>query len=180
MSKVDINGEFTTKLRDETFLHFADNSNLGILIIQKGYLKYYNKRFQEIFGYTQEEILQWKKRELFKLIHPEDLSQLLQKLKIEDDKTVSFQFRAITKEGKIINVEFYLCIIKYNNERAYLLSYSPIKESLEDYELYTPQTIKIIKKKKIVLDYQLEIINLLKNNKIKFDIYNTCSYREED
>lgn len=51
MSKVEINEEFTTKLRDETFVYFADNSNLGILIIQKGDLKYYNKRFQEIFGY---------------------------------------------------------------------------------------------------------------------------------
>lgn len=39
MSKLEINEGFTTRLRNETFLHFADNSNLGILIIQKGYLK---------------------------------------------------------------------------------------------------------------------------------------------
>lgn len=178
MSKVEINEEFTTKLRDETFLHFADNSNLGILIIQKGYLKYYNKIFQETFGYTQEEISQWKKRELFKLIHPEDLSQLLQKLKIEGDNTVSFRFRAITKAGKIINVEFYLCIIKYNNQRAYLLSHSPLEEVSKE-EIYATQTIKITKKKKIVLNYHPNIIKLLKKNKIEFEIHNMCSYREE-
>jgi len=50
MSKVRKNEEFTTKLRDETFLYFADNSTMGIIIIQRGYLHYFNKRFKEIFG----------------------------------------------------------------------------------------------------------------------------------
>lgn len=177
MSKARINEEFTTKLRNETFLHFADNSNVGILIIQKGYLKYFNKRFQERFGYTQEDISQWKKREFFKLIHPEDLSQLMQKMKIKDDKTISFQLRAITKEKKIINLEFYLCIIKYNNERAYLLSHSPLKESFED---YTPKTVKLTYKKRVFLDYTPEVIKVLEDKNLKFDIYNICFYKEEN
>ena len=179
MSEVGKNGFFTTKLRNETFLYVADNSSLGILIIQKGYLKYYNKKFQEILGYSPEEISKWKKRDFFKIIHPEDLNQLLQNLKIEDDKTVSFRFRAITKVCRIINMEIYLCIIRYNNERAYLLSYSPLEEISKE-EIYTPKEITIKTKKKIVLDYQPDIINLLKNNKIKLDIYNICSYREGD
>ena len=177
MSKAKINEEFTTKLRNETFLHFADNSNVGILIIQKGYLKYYNKRFQERFGYTQEEISQWKKREFFKLIHPEDLSQLMQKMKIKDDKTISFKLRAITKEKKIINLEFYLCIIKYNNEKAYLLSHSPLIESFED---YIPKTIRLTYKKKVILDYTPEIIKIFEDNNLQFDIYKICFYKEED
>jgi len=180
MSKVEINEEFTTKLRDEHFLYFADNSNLGILIIQKGYIKYFNKKFQETFGYTKEDVSQWKKRELFKIIHTEDLNQLLQKLKIEDKNTVSFQFRAITKDGKIINVETYLCIIKHNNERAYLISYTPIKKPYKEYESYASKTIKIKTEKKIILNYLPDVINLLKEHNMKFNIINHCAYREEE
>lgn len=180
MSKTDLNEKFTTKLKDEQFLYFADNSNLGILIIQKGYIKYLNKKFEETFGYTQEDVSQWKKREFFKIIHPEDLNQLLQNLIIEDKNTVSFQFRAITKEGKIIKVDTYLCIIKHNNERAYLLSYTPIKKSFDKNEFYASKTIKIKTEKKIILNYLPDIINLLKEHNIKFNIINHCSYREED
>ena len=48
MSKVEINEVFTTKLRDVTFLHFAERSTMGILIIQRGYLQYFNQKFTEI------------------------------------------------------------------------------------------------------------------------------------
>jgi len=65
---VGLNEEFTTKLRDETFLHFADNSSIGIIIIQRGYLQYLNQRFAEIFGYNEEEISYWKKREFYKIV----------------------------------------------------------------------------------------------------------------
>ncbi len=179
MSKVEINEEFTTKLRDDTFLHFADKSTMGIVIIQRGYLKYFNKNFSKIFGYSEEEVSQWKKREFYKIVHPEDLSHLVEYFKVENDKkTVSLRFRGVRKDKKIVNIENYICHIKYNNKTAYLSSYILLEEPYN--KLYTPQTIKITKKKKIVLDYQPEIINLLKDNKIKFDIYNTCSYREED
>ena len=57
MSKViNNNGEFTTKLKDNQFLLFADNSTMEILIIQRGYLQYFNKKFQKMFGYSKEEI----------------------------------------------------------------------------------------------------------------------------
>ena len=41
-------------------------------------------------------------------------------------------------------------------------------------------TLKLKDKKRIALDYHPDIINLLIYNKIKFDIINYCSYREED
>ncbi len=179
MSKVRKNEEFTTKLRDETFLHFADKSTMGIVIIQRGYLHYFNQRFAEIFGYTQKEIQNWRKREFYKIVHPDDLSHLVEYFKVEDDKkTVSLRFKGVRKDKKIINIENYICHIKYNNKTAYLSSYISLEEPYN--KLYTPQTIKITKKKKIVLDYHPDIITLLKDNKIKFDIYKTCSYREED
>ncbi|MFX1322763.1 MAG: PAS domain-containing protein [Promethearchaeota archaeon] len=179
MSKIETDKDFTTKLRNETFLHFADKSTMGIAIIQRGHLKYFNEKFSEIFGYTEEEVAQWKKREFYKIVHPEDLAHLVEFFKVENDKkTVSLRFRGVRKDKKIVNIENYICHIKYNNKTAYLSSYILLEEPYN--ELYGPQTIKITKKKKIVLDYQTDIIKLLKDNKIKFDIYNACSYREEN
>ena len=77
MSDIDKKGEFTTKLRDDTFLHFAERSTMGILIIQRGYLQYFNQKFTEIFRYTIDDILKWKKREFYKIVHPEDLPGLI-------------------------------------------------------------------------------------------------------
>jgi len=38
-------------------------------------------------------------------------------------KTVSVKFRGITKQGKIIIIENYVCKITYNNMNAFLSSY---------------------------------------------------------
>ena len=45
MSKMGVKGEITTKWKDEQFLYFADNSTMGVLIIQRGYLKYFNNPY---------------------------------------------------------------------------------------------------------------------------------------
>jgi len=178
MAKAIINEEFTTKLRNETFLHFADNSAMGVLIIQRGYLQYFNKKFTEIFGYTKEDILQWKKREFYKIVHPEDLPYLIENFKIEaDKKTVSVRFRGVRKDNHIIDIENYMCYIKYNNKTAYLSSYIPLEETYD--EFYIPKLIKTKTERKIILDYHPDIVKLLGDNDIKFEIIKHSSFREE-
>jgi len=151
MSKVKINEDFTTKLRDVTFLHFAESSTMGILIIQRGYLQYFNQKFAEIFGYTVDNISKWKKREFYKIIHPEDLPDLLRRFKVEDDKkTVTVQFRGVRKDTSIISIENYMCYIKYNNETAFLSSYILLEEFSD--KLYIPKLIKIKEEKLIIFN----------------------------
>ena len=178
MSKTDINNDFSTKLRNETFIHFADNSSMGVAIIQRGYLQYFNQKFVEIFKYTKEDILRWEKREFYKIVHPEDLPSLIKNFSVEDDKkTVSVRFRGITKDKDIINIENYICHIYYNNTTAYLSSYVPLEETYKEEVSLKP--IKITSKKKIILEFDSKTIKLLEENNIKFDIYDFCSYREE-
>ena len=178
MSKIGISNDFVTKLRGETFLHFADNSTMGVAIIQRGYLQYSNQRFTDIFGYTKQDILKWKKREFYKIVHPKDLRILIKNFKVEDDKkTVSITFRGITKDKEIINIKNYICHIYYNNTTAYLSSYIPLEETYEEAD--SSKKIKIKSKKKIILDFNPKIVKLLEDNKVKFDIYDFCSYREE-
>ena len=178
MSKAKINDVFTTKLRNETFLHFAENSTMGILIIQRGYLQYFNKKFTEIFGYSQEDILDWKKREFYKIVHPEDLPFLIDNFKIEaDKKTVSVRFRGVRKDNHVIEIENYTCHIKYNNKTAYMSSYIPLEESLD--EIHVPKLVKTKEEKLIVLKSIPNVVKYLEANKIKFEIINHSSYREE-
>ncbi|MBA7548150.1 hypothetical protein ES705_40596 [subsurface metagenome] len=179
MSEAKINKEFTTKLKNEQFLYFADNSSLGIMLIQRGHLIYYNKKFGEIFGYSQEENSKWKKREFYKIVHPDELPNLVKYFKIEDDKkTVSVRFRGVRKDKSIINIENYNCQIKYNNKFAVLSSYIPLEETFEE-ETYAPKMINLKTEKLIILKYHPDIEKLLKDNNIKFKVYNHSLYREE-
>ncbi len=180
MSEATINEEFTTKLKNEQFLYFADNSYLGIALIQRGHLIYSNKKFGEIFGYSQEEISKWKKREFYKIVHPKDLKHLVETFKIENDKrTITIRFRGIRKDKSIINIENYNCQIKYNNKFAVLSSYIPLEKTFEE-ETYAAKIIKMKKEKIIILKHHPDIEKLLKDNFLKFEIYNHSSYREEN
>jgi len=179
MSEVKINEEYTTKLKDEQFLRFAENSKMGVIIIQRGFLQYFNHKFREIFGYSKREIVDWKKREFYKIIHPEDLSILVNKFKVEaDKKTVSVRFRGVKKDKKIINIENYICHIYYNNKTAYLSSYISLEESFN--KLYIPKLIKTKTERKIILNYHPDMVNLLENNNLKFEIIKHYSYRVID
>ncbi|MFX1573695.1 MAG: PAS domain-containing protein [Promethearchaeota archaeon] len=179
MSEVKNNEELSTKLKDESFLRFADNSKMGVLIIQKGFLRYFNKQFMEIFGYPKEDILQWKKREFYKIVHPDDLSNLIKQFKIENGKkTVSVRFRGVKKDETVIPIENYNCQIKYNNKFAVLSSYIQLEELID--ETYLPKIIKIKEEKKIILGYHPNVVKILEDNNIDFDIIHHCSYREEN
>ena len=179
MSEAKSNGEFTTKLRDETFLHFAESSTMGILIIQRGYLQYFNQKFTEIFEYTNEDILKWKKREFYKIVYPEDLPDLIRRFKVEDDKkTVSVRFRGVKKDKSIIPIENYMCYIKYNNKTAFLSSYILLEESSDEY--YIPELIKTKEEKLILSKFSPKTVKYLEDNNLDFEIIKHSSYREED
>ncbi|MFX1574961.1 MAG: PAS domain-containing protein [Promethearchaeota archaeon] len=176
---IEEGGNYDTKLYDDQFIHFVDNSSMGILIIQRGYIKYFNQKFLEIFGYTKEEVQKWEKREFQKIIHPEDLPKILKKLKVEDDKrTITARYRGITKNNQLIDILNYTCKIEYNNKTAYLASY--VKESPEIDTEFIPKTIVINTKKKIFLEYNPEVVKILKDNNLKFCVIKNYSYREED
>ncbi len=179
MSEVSNNNKiFSTKLKKETFLRFADNSKMGVLIIQRGFLKYFNKQFSEIFGYTKDDILNWKKREFYKIVHPEDLPNLVKQFKIEDDrKTVTVRFRGIRKDYSIIPIENYICHIKYNNKTAYLSSYIQLKKFKD--KLFIPKIVKTKEEKLITLNYHPNVVKLLEDNNIDYEIIKHYSYREE-
>jgi len=173
-----VEGEITTKWKDEQFLYFAGNSSLGILIIQRGHLIYFNKKFAEIFGYTEDEISKWKKRAFYKIVHPKDLVKLTQAFVHEDQRTVSVRFRGVKKNGEIILIENYVSIVYYNGKKAFSSTYLQLEKPIKKM-MYQPKTITMREIQKIILDYHPKTINILEDNSLKFKIINFLSYREE-
>jgi len=172
MANVGIDKKFSTLLSSEQFLHFANNSMMGVVIIQRGYLKYFNQQFIDIFGYSKNELEKWEKGEFYKIVHPNDLPDLLKRLKVEDEKTVIVKFRGIRKDKRVIVIENYICYIKYNGMAAYLSSYASLEGS------YIPKTVKLTTRRLLRLDYDTQIIKLLKENNINFTVIEKLSYRE--
>ena len=178
MSKIGVEGEITAKLKDEQFLYLAGNSSLGIILIQRGHLIYFNKKFAEIFGYSEDEISKWKKREFYKIVHPEDLAKLTQRFVHEDQRTVSVRFRGVKKNGEIILIENYNSVVYYNGKKAVSSTYLELKKPYKKM-MYQPTTITMRETQQIVLDYHPETIKILEDNNLKFDIIEHLSYKEE-
>ena len=137
---IDLKRENRFCTTNEQFFQLGDKSSLGILLIQKGYLKYVNKRFGEIFGYSMEELFKWKKREFYKIVHPDDLANLTQNFIIDGNQVIIIRFRGIKKDGSIIPIENNVCIVQYNNKKAMFSSYTVLINSAASNAL---ETIKI-------------------------------------
>ncbi len=90
------------------FRALAEESFVGVYIIQNGVFTYVNKKFAEIHGYQVEEIVGKKRPQDFVL--PEDIpvveENIRKRLSGEVD-TTHFSFRAMRKDGRTIHVEVY-------------------------------------------------------------------------
>ncbi|MEE9191362.1 MAG: PAS domain S-box protein, partial [Candidatus Aerophobetes bacterium] len=83
-----------------------------IVIEPTGYLSFVNPKFCEMMGYTMEKV---KKLHFSKLVHPEDLAMLTEnfKKKLSGQQTPkSYKFRALTKRGDAIYVDYDSAVIE--------------------------------------------------------------------
>lgn len=173
MSEVQNNEEFITILNNESFLRLVDHSQMGITLIRRGFLLYFNKKFEEIFGYTEKDIRSWEKFEYFKIIHADDIPNLLKMMKIEDAQNVAVQFRGVKKDGSCIPIENYIYRIKHNNKYAYFSTYIQIRNFSDETAPH------LMKEKKIIVDYNPRVIKLLEDNNIEYKTIKQSIYREK-
>jgi diguanylate cyclase (GGDEF)-like protein/PAS domain S-box-containing protein len=93
---------------ENKFKSFAEQSLVGVNLIQDGVFKYVNPKFAEIFGYTVEECLD--NMPFRKLVYSKDLPIVEEQVKkrIEGGvKSVHYTFRGLKKGGELIYVEIY-------------------------------------------------------------------------
>ena len=122
------------KLREseEKFRTIAEQSFLGIAILQNDIISYVNEQLAYQFGYTAEEIMKWGVGGFMKVIYPEDRKMVAEQAKKkqsgEPDAVNQYQFRGIKKNGDIIWSEIFSKTINYKGKPADFVTIHDITE----------------------------------------------------
>jgi len=93
---------------ENKFRSFAEQSFVGIYLIQDGKFVYVNPKHANIFGYTVEECL--NNMHFHVLVHPDDLKLVEEQVRRRvagEIPFVQYEFRGIKKNGEMIHVEIY-------------------------------------------------------------------------
>jgi diguanylate cyclase (GGDEF)-like protein/PAS domain S-box-containing protein len=104
---------------EDKFRNFAEQSLVGINLIQDGVFKYVNPKFAEIFGYTVEQYLNNMK--FVELVYPEDLAVVEENVRrrLSGETTlVQYVFRGVKKTGEIIHLEIFGSSCLFNGKPA--------------------------------------------------------------
>ena len=104
---------------EEKFRSLAEQSLVGISIIQDGVLTYVNPKFADMFGYTVAECLDNMPYE--KIVFPADsalVKEQAEKHIAGEGSATVYEFRGVTKGGNVIDIEIYGAPILYNKKPA--------------------------------------------------------------
>ena len=110
------------KESEEKFRTIAEQSFMGIIILQDGVFKYFNEQAAKMNGYSTEEIQKWKPYEFQKLIYSDDrefvMEQARKKQLGDSDVVTNYQYRVVKKNGEVIWVDNYSKTINYKGKPA--------------------------------------------------------------
>jgi diguanylate cyclase (GGDEF)-like protein/PAS domain S-box-containing protein len=100
---------------------------LGIYIVQDGKFQYANSMFQELTGYTEQEL-----RGIYSLdlVHPEDREAVREKAieNLKGNLVLPYEYRFIKKNGEEMWISERLASIRYRGKRAAVGSFVDITE----------------------------------------------------
>ncbi len=120
------------KESEKNFRTIAEQAFIGTLIIQEDKVEYVNNALLQIFEFSHDEIKNWRKIDLIKLIYPEDLQYLREsreKLRAgESDIKQFYSYRVFTKYGKIKWIDQFSRPIIYRGKPAELVTIMDITE----------------------------------------------------
>ena len=120
--------ERTKELREseEKFRTIAENSLMGVAIIQDNKIRYVNQQFAILSGYDVDEVKDFGPMDIFQSIYPDDrklvMEQLRKKQKGLKDYISHYQYRIFDKEGGIKWVDNYSKTINFMGRPADLVS----------------------------------------------------------
>ncbi len=146
---------------EERFKKFSENAAMAIFIVQDNRFKYVNPIMIQLTEYPQNELLN---KYFWDLVHPDDRDlvkeRAVQRLK-GNSPPDEYEFKIISKSGRIIDVEFRGNIINYEgkaailgntvditqrkkNEASLVLFNALINQLNDSIEIIDPQTGKFI------------------------------------
>ncbi len=107
------------KESEEGFRALVEHSLVGVYLIQDGVFKYVNPKLAEIFGYTQDELIDKKGPK--ELVYPDDWHIVEENLRrrLEGEiRSVNYTFRGQKKDGEVFDVEVFGSITTYRGRPA--------------------------------------------------------------
>ncbi|MFX1365307.1 MAG: PAS domain S-box protein [Promethearchaeota archaeon] len=137
------------KESEEKFRTITEESHLAICILQDNVVKYANQKIADLYEYTIEEILNWKRGEFTKIFAEDSLDIVLEQAKKkqagDSDIFVQYQIHCIKKSGKLFWVDNISKTITFQERPADLITLIDItkkkkaeqklKESEEKYRM---------------------------------------------
>jgi len=120
---------------EENFRNIAEQSLMGICILQDGLIKYVNKKLADLYGYTVEEMLNWKPEEFTKVVAPDSLEIVVEQAKKKQlgiaNVINQYVFRCIKKNGEKFWVDNLSKTIIYKGRTADLIAQIDVSEKKE-------------------------------------------------
>ena len=117
---------------EEKFKLISEQSLLGVEIIQDHLIKYVNRAYCDISGYSKEEIMNWKPMEYAKVVHPDDREFVMEQVRRKQSGAAGvvpqYQFRGLTKSGETKWLELYSRTILYQGGTADLVVFIDVTD----------------------------------------------------
>ena len=107
---------------EKVYEALAKSSLAGVYIIQDGKLKLVNPHFQRCTGYTENDLMDV---DPLSLVHPEDREMVSRRavMMLKGERTEPYEFRLLTRDGRIKRVKEIVKSVWYRGQRAVLGNY---------------------------------------------------------
>ena len=115
------------KREQELFRTLADNSPIGVYILQNGRFRFVNHQLQEYMKYSQAELIG---AEAMRFVIPEDRDRVRQRARamLKGEQFEPYEFRFTCRDGETRWVIELVSSIQHNNGRATLGTFMDITE----------------------------------------------------
>lgn len=117
---------------EEKYRSLVEEALVGVYLIQGWKVTYANPRCEEMLGYRQQELMN---KHVLDIVHPDDYKKLIRRIKQRKGKSIHYFFRAIHKEGRIIELELHGALTTYKEKPAIIGTVIDITERKKTEEL---------------------------------------------
>ena len=158
--------ELKIKESEEQFRSIAEQSLMGIVVIQKGKLKYGNRALEELTGFSIDELLNFSINDIMEVVASEDFRYAKKLLNdnIESnlDPYLTGAIRLITKNKEIKWVEHYTKSYLYKSEPASLVFIIDVTEKKRAEEIIVEENKRLTELDKMRQELMIRISHELK------------------